>query len=185
MKLVVGLGNPGPKYQATRHNVGFVVLAELAKRWGNGKPKQQFEAETVQVSIDQVSALLVSPLTFMNRSGTSVVRAMEFYKLPHEELLVICDDFNLPLGKLRFRSSGSAGGQNGLKDIIRRLGTQDFSRLRIGVGQPPPRWDPADFVLSKFGKSELPEIEEAMVTAAAAVADWVRHGTEYCMNQYN
>lgn len=185
MKLVVGLGNPGRKYEATRHNVGFAVLAELARKWGSTQPKQQFEAETVQATIDGVSTLLVSPLTYMNRSGSSVAAALNFYKLPQEDLLVICDDFNLPLGKLRFRQRGSAGGQNGLKDIIGRLGNQDFSRLRIGIGQPPPRWDPADFVLSKFTKDEQVEVEIAVKTAADAVAEWIREGTDHCMNRFN
>jgi PTH1 family peptidyl-tRNA hydrolase len=121
----------------------------------------------------------------MNRSGASVQEAQSFYKIPLEDLLVVCDDLNLPLGKLRFRPGGSAGGQKGLEDIIRRLGTDQFSRLRMGIGPTPEGWDWAAFVLSKFTQEEVPHIEDSVRLAADAVADWAQQGVQYCMNRYN
>lgn len=185
MKLVVGLGNPGRRYVGTRHNIGFEVVAELARRFGNPRPKSRFEGETVDANIDGETVLLLCPQTYMNRSGSSVQPARDFYKLENQQLLVICDDFNLPLAKLRFRAEGSSGGQKGLRDVINRLGTERFPRLRIGVGPPKENWDVADFVLSKFEKQERAEVMSTVQRAADAVADWTRHGTEYCMNQYN
>lgn len=185
MKLVVGLGNPGRKYEGTRHNVGYMVLAELARRDGRPPMKEKFRAETMEAELGGEKALLLSPLTFMNLSGQSVAEAKTFYKIAEQDLLVICDDLNLPLGKLRVRAKGTSGGQKGLEDIIRRLGTEDFPRLRLGIGSPPENWDWADFVLSKFARSELPVMEEAIVRAAEAVEAWAREGIEYCMNHYN
>jgi PTH1 family peptidyl-tRNA hydrolase len=185
MKLVVGLGNPGRKYQQTRHNVGFDVVAQLGRTCGDGKPKQNFQGESLDAHVGGQRALLLCPHTYMNLSGGSVLAARDFYKISNEDLLIVCDDFNLPLGKLRFRSQGSAGGQKGLADTIRRLGVDKFSRLRIGVGQPPDRFDPADWVLSRFGKHEQAEIDTAIAIAADAVAHWAREGIESAMNQYN
>jgi len=185
MKLIVGLGNPGRRYRKTRHNVGFVVLAELARRFANGRPKSKFQGEVVEADLDGQRALLLSPLPYMNNSGASVRAAVDFHKLPNEDLLVVCDDLNLPLAKLRFRAKGSSGGQKGLGDIIRRLGTEEFSRLRIGIGASPDQWDATDYVLSKFTRAEVPEIEEAVERAADAVAAWAREGIEHCMNRYN
>lgn len=185
MKLIVGLGNPGRKYVGTRHNIGFDVLAELARRHGSGKPRANFDGEVVEADLSGERAMLLCPHTFMNRSGQSLIKARDFYKLQNQELLVVCDDFNLPLGKLRFRPQGSSGGQKGLADIIRQLGTEEFSRLRIGVGEVPSGWDAADFVLGKFGKQDLKEIEPAIWTAADAVAVWARQGIQECMNRYN
>ena len=139
MKLVVGLGNPGRRYQGTRHNVGYWILAELAKRCGTSPPRDRFHGEVVEADLAGQSALLLSPTTFMNVSGTSVAEAVRFYKLPCEELLVLCDDLNLPVGKLRLRAAGSSGGQKGLDDIIARLGTEEFPRLRVGIGVAPRR----------------------------------------------
>lgn len=185
MKLVVGLGNPGRRYQGTRHNIGYAVLAELARKHGVGIPKAKFHGEIVEAELDGEKALLLSPLTYMNRSGTSVQEAKGFFKIAEEDLLVICDDLNLPVGKLRFRPRGSSGGQKGLEDIIRLLGTEDFPRLRIGVGAAPEGWAWADFVLSKFTQDEQPVIDAAVVKAAEAVVAWARKGVEFCMNQYN
>ena len=185
MKLVVGLGNPGRKYEGTRHNIGFEVLANLASRFGSGRPKASFQADVLDATLANQRAVLVWPQTFMNRSGTCVVQARDFYKLTNDELLVVCDDLNLPLGKLRFRAKGSSGGQKGLEDIIRCLGTEEFPRLRIGIGMTPPGWDSADFVLGKFAKDERPEMDVAAVTAADAVEAWAREGLADCMNKYN
>lgn len=185
MKLVVGLGNPGRKYTDTRHNVGFAVLAELARRTGASSKKFDFDAELIQTNLGPVNALLAAPQTFMNLSGSSVLRLRDFYKLEHDDILVVCDDFNLPLGRLRMRTGGTAGGQKGLSDIIRRLSTEQIPRLRIGIGSPPPAFDPADFVLSKFRRDELPEIELAIQRAADGVTDWATQGIEPAMNKYN
>jgi PTH1 family peptidyl-tRNA hydrolase len=185
MKLVVGLGNPGRRYEQTRHNVGFLVVAEVARRCGAVRPRAAFEAETADVAIRGQRVLLVRPLTYMNRSGLSVQQARDFYKLPLEAVLVVCDDFNLPLGRLRIRASGSSGGQNGLKDIIARLGSEQFSRLRLGVGPVPPGWDAADFVLGRFAAEDQPVVTAMVRRAADAVEDWVEHGTAWCMNRYN
>ncbi len=185
MKLVVGLGNPGRKYEGTRHNVGYAVLAELARRHGVGAPRSSFLGEVLEADLDGARALLLSPTTYMNQSGASVQAAAGFYKLPLDELLVICDDLNLPLGKLRARSKGSAGGQKGLDDIIRRLGSEEFSRLRIGIGSPPAGWEATGYVLGRFTPDEKIEIDRAIPRAADAVVDWAREGIEFCMNRYN
>jgi PTH1 family peptidyl-tRNA hydrolase len=185
MKLIVGLGNPGRKYQGTRHNVGFAVLAELARRYATGRPRSKFHGDVVEANLDGQKALLLSPVTYMNNSGASVLAARDFFKLPEQDLLVICDDLNLPLAKLRFRPGGSSGGQKGLADIMRRLGTEEVPRLRVGIGAPPEAWDATDYVLAKFTQDEMPEIEQAVHRAADAVALWTREGIERCMNQYN
>ena len=185
MKLVVGLGNPGRKYVDTRHNVGFDVVAELARRTGAGRTRLDFDADLVDVSLAGTKVLLAAPQTFMNRSGGSVLRLRDFYKLEHQDILIVCDDFNLPLGRLRLRGSGTAGGQKGLSDILQRLSTEDVPRLRIGIGLPPPGYDAADFVLSKFRREEQSEIELAIVRAADAVTEWVAQGLAPTMNKYN
>jgi PTH1 family peptidyl-tRNA hydrolase len=129
--------------------------------------------------------LLLWPHTLMNRSGQSVWQAVDFFKLPHADLLVICDDFNLPLGKLRFRREGSAGGQKGLADIANRLGTEEFSRLRLGIGPVPDRWDAADFVLGRFDADERDTIEDTIIRAADAAECWVKEGIATAMNKFN
>jgi peptidyl-tRNA hydrolase, PTH1 family len=185
MKLVVGLGNPGRKYQATRHNIGYEVLWSLARRFAKGSPKASFQGEVVDAELGGVRVLLLWPQTFMNRSGTSVVQARDFYKLDNGGLLVVCDDFNLPLARLRVRAKGSSGGQKGLEDIVRALGTDEFPRLRVGIGQPPEGWDAANYVLGKFGKAELADVELMVERAADAVIEWARDGIDACMNRYN
>jgi peptidyl-tRNA hydrolase, PTH1 family len=185
MKLVVSLGNPGRKYLETRHNVGFQVAEKLAERFGQSTPRAKFQGEVVEASVGTEKILLLCPHTYMNRSGSSVLAARDFYKLECSDLLVVCDDLSLPLGKLRIRTKGSSGGQNGLRDIIRRIGSEEFPRLRIGIGSPPPGWDAADFVLSKFTKDDRAEMEVAVMRAADAVESWARNGIESCMNRYN
>lgn len=185
MKLVVGLGNPGRRYQGTRHNVGYAVLAELGRRFGLGYPKARFHGELLEASLDNVRALLLSPTTYMNRSGLSVQAASAFYKIPEDDILVICDDLNLPVAKLRVRRAGSSGGQKGLDDIIRRLGTDQFPRLRVGIGVPPEQWDAADYVLGTIPQGERDSIGQAVCDAADAVALWAHEGIEACMNRYN
>ena len=185
MKLIVGLGNVGRKYDKTRHNVGFEVLNRLARQFGDGKTKEKFDGNVMEAAIAGSQVRLLWPHTLMNRSGRSVGPAVEFYKLELGDLLVVCDEFNLPLGKLRFRRSGTAGGHNGLQDLITRLGSLDFSRLRIGVGPVPDQWDPADFVLGRFAAEETKEIDAAIARAAEGVECWVADGTEVSMNRYN
>jgi len=185
MKLVVGLGNPGSKYVGTRHNAGFDVLACLAQRFDAGRPKAKFNAEVAEVSIKNQKTMLLSPLTFMNLSGQSVRAAVDFYKLQVSDLLVICDDINLDVARLRFKPSGSAGGQNGLKDIIQKLGTQDFGRLRVGVGRVPPNWDASDFVLGKFSSEDQAEMDLGVKRAADAVEIWIDQGMQAAMNVFN
>ena len=185
MKLVVGLGNPGRKYQGTRHNLGFAVLAELAKRLAAGRPKEKFHGELVEAELGGEKLLLLRPLTYMNNSGTSVLAARDYFALANENLLVVCDDLNLPLARLRFRPSGSAGGHKGLVDIIAKLGTDEFPRLRIGIGPPPANCEATDFVLGSFTAMEKPEMAQAVGAAADAVADWARQGVPFCMNRYN
>jgi PTH1 family peptidyl-tRNA hydrolase len=185
MKLIVGLGNPGKKYEGSRHNVGWEVLNLLARRHGAGKPRTKFQGEIVEIQIGSEKVALLWPQTFMNNSGSSVQQARDFFKLNHTELIVVCDDFNLPLGQLRFRAKGSAGGQKGLQDVIRRLGGEDFPRLRIGIGTPPPNWDVADYVLSRFSEEERKEIHAAVTAASDALVLWIEKGLDVCMNRYN
>ena len=184
MKIIVGLGNPGPKYAGTRHNVGFDTLDYLAKAPGYAAFRERFESLTAEGKEAGETVLLMKPLTFMNLSGRAVRAALDFYKLPPDAVLVICDDFNLPLGKLRVRSKGSHGGQNGLRNIQEQLGTDAYTRLRIGVGQPGPG-DAVDHVLSRFKSGERAAVDEAIATAAEAAAVWVASGTDACMNRFN
>ena len=185
MKLVIGLGNPGRRYQQTRHNVGFAVAEELARMVGGDTPRTRFEGELVEGSLGGTKVGLLCPMTYMNASGQSVRKAVDFYKLDATEILVVCDDLNLSLGRLRIRASGSAGGQKGLADVIRHLATDEVPRLRIGIDAAPPGWAVPDYVLSKFKPGELPTIEDAIQQAALAAADWVQHGIDFCMNRYN
>lgn len=184
MKLIVGLGNPGPKYAGTRHNVGFDVIDYLAAGPGVGAGREKFEALISEMKEGAETVLLVKPLTFMNLSGRAVRAILDFYKIPVEHVLVICDDLNLPLGKLRMRAKGSHGGQNGLRNIQEQLGTDAYCRLRLGLGQPAVG-DTVDFVLGKFKPGERAAAEEAIATAAQASLVWVRQGAEACMNRFN
>lgn len=185
MKLVVGLGNPGKDYQGTRHNIGFEVVAELASRFRAGRPKSKFKAEVVEVEIGNQKVVLVCPLTYMNLSGHSVRMAVDFYKLACSDLIMICDDLSLDVGRLRIRAAGSAGGQKGLANTIEQLGTDSFPRLRIGIGQPPGSMSAADFVLRTFGKSEKIDVDVAVKRAADAVELWIVEGIAAAMNRFN
>lgn len=185
VKLIVGLGNPGGKYKDTRHNIGFEVAARLAKKFATASPRAKFQGEVVEVAVGGQKSLLLTPLTYMNASGGSVLEARDFYKIDNDNILVVCDDFALPLAKLRLRGKGSSGGQNGLDDILRRLGTNEIPRLRIGVGPLPPGRDAAGYVLGKFTKDEQPEIANAINRATEAVECWVREGLAMAMSRYN
>jgi PTH1 family peptidyl-tRNA hydrolase len=185
MKLIVGLGNPGRKYADTRHNIGFEVLAALARKYGQSLPRAKFQGEVVEAQLKDEKSLLLTPLTYMNLSGSSVQPARDFYKLTNEEILVVCDDFNLPLGKLRMRRKGSAGGQKGLDDILRRLGSDEVTRLRIGIGPPDENREARDYVLSRFAPEEAEIVKETINRAAEAVVVWANEGAEACMNRFN
>jgi PTH1 family peptidyl-tRNA hydrolase len=184
MKIIVGLGNPGTKYTGTRHNIGFEVIDYLAAAANCSTFRERFEALIAELKEGDETILLVKPLTFMNLSGRAVRAILDFYKLAVEQVLIICDDFNLPLGKLRIRTKGSHGGQNGLRNIQEQLGTDAYTRLRIGVGQPSPG-DAVDFVLSKFKPGERPATDEAIANAAQTALMWHRQGPEASMNRFN
>ena len=184
MKVIVGLGNPGSRYDGTRHNVGFAVVDALAESPEAGRFQSRFQAQVADLRIDEHKIMLVKPETFMNLSGRCVRQVVDFYNVPLEDLLVVCDDINLPLGKLRFRARGTHGGHNGLRDIQNHLGTTEYSRLRIGVGAPD-KDDAIDHVLGRFRPGEKPVIEEALQNAVQAASVWIDKGIETCMNRYN
>ena len=184
--LVVGLGNPGPKYEWTRHNMGFLVIDELAEREKIPVQKLKYRALTNTAVIGGRSVLLMKPTTYMNLSGESVGAAARFYKIPPERVLVISDDVALPQGKLRIRRSGSAGGHNGLKNIISHLGSDQFPRIKVGVGgKPHPDHDMADWVLGKFTGQDRKVMEEAIARAADAVTLFLEQGPDQAMAKFN
>jgi PTH1 family peptidyl-tRNA hydrolase len=185
MALVVGLGNPGSKYERTRHNIGFDCLNDLHARMGSPGLQTKFEGQVAKGRIGEREVCLIWPLTFMNCSGRCVSQFARFYKVEVENILVICDDLSLPLGKLRIRKSGSSGGQKGLNDIIQSLGTQDVTRLRIGIDPTPAHWDTADYVLSKFSVSERAIADEGLFRANEAIAIWLKEGVDSAMNIFN
>lgn len=184
MKIVVGLGNPGSRYAGTRHNVGFAVIDLLGERPGASRFQERFHSQVAELAGLNEKVLLAKPETFMNQTGLAVRTLLDFYQLDTPNLLVVCDDFNLPLGSLRIRAKGTHGGHNGLRNIQDHLGTSAYPRLRIGVGAPEP--DQAiDHVLGRFRPSEKPVIAEKIEDAAQAVLVWADEGVERCMNQYN
>lgn len=184
--MLVCLGNPGDQYENTRHNVGFMVADQLGERYRLPIQKLKFKALTNIFSISGEKVLVMKPVTYMNLSGEAVGEAARFYKIPPERVLVISDDVSLPLGKLRIRKGGSAGGHNGLKSIIQHLGTDQFPRIKVGVGQKPhPDYDMADWVLSKFAGEDLKTITEAIRKAADAVECLIQEGPDKAMNRFN
>jgi len=183
-KIVVGLGNPGSKYDRTRHNVGFEAIDRLVSGHPQIRFAQRFDAEVAEVEIDFRKVLVVKPMTFMNASGKSVAGIVRFYKIPLEDLIVICDDLSLPLGRVRIRPGGGDGGQKGLRDISRVLGTDKFPRMRIGIGDRG-LMDAADFVLAKFRPSELKALEDGLLTAIQAIGVWAARDLGTAMNRFN
>ncbi len=185
MRVIVGLGNPGRRYQGTRHNIGFDVLKELATRHQASLSTLAHEAEIREINLNGEKTLLVAPQTYMNLSGRSVGSLVRFYKLPVDQIIVVCDDLNLPPGKLRFRASGSSGGQKGLKDIINHLGTEEVPRLRVGIGRANGKMDTSSYVLQKTGKEDQEEMAHAVQQAADGLEAWVKEGIEPAMNRFN
>ena len=184
--LLVCLGNPGDKYENPRHNAGFMVADELAERHNVPVQRLKFRALTNTITVGDQKVLLMKPVTYMNLSGEAVHEAAAFYKIPPEHVLVISDEVSLAPGKIRVRRSGSAGGHNGLKNIIAHLGTDQFPRIRLGVGQKPhPDYDMADWVLGKFQGEDKKAVEEAVKKAADAAECLIREGVDKAMNQYN
>lgn len=184
--LIVGLGNPGGKYEETRHNVGFMVADELGERGKFSIQKVKYHALTNTATIGGQGALVMKPTTYMNLSGEAVGEAARFYKIPPDHVLVISDDVDLPLGKLRIRTNGSAGGHNGLKSIIQHLGSDQFPRLKVGVGgKPHPDYDMADWVLSKFQGEDKKLIDGTVKRAADAVECFLKDGPQKAMNRFN
>ncbi len=186
MYIVAGLGNPGTKYEHTRHNTGFEVIDILADKWGIDMTSSKYNALCGTGIIEGEKVLLMKPMTFMNLSGESVSDAIFFYKAdPSQKLVVIYDDIDLPVGKLRIRPEGSAGGHNGMKDIIARVGTDSFTRIRVGVGARPDDWDLADWVLSRFSAEDETLMKDARAKAAEAVACILSRGTVLAMSEFN
>lgn len=184
--IVVFLGNPGAKYDGTRHNVGFMTAGIVEKAAGVKIDRLKFKALTSTCDLAGENVFLMKPQTYMNLSGDAVAAAMHFYKLPLDHIIAVSDDVALPAGKLRIRRGGSAGGHNGLKDIIEKCGGDDFPRIKIGVGAPPhPDYDMADWVLSSFSGKEAELIADAIKNAAKAVETIIASGIEKAMNVYN
>lgn len=186
LHLIVGLGNPGAEYAKTRHNAGFLLVAKLAERWkANWTLEKKFNARVSRAEHDGFRVLLCEPQTFMNSSGEAVGPLAGFYRVPLKQLLVVVDDADLPLGEIRLRPGGSSGGHHGLESIEQHLGTQEFARLRIGIGRKAGAREITDYVLGRFGSSET-ELAEKVLTAAADQAEvWLKAGIQKAMSQFN
>ncbi|MBN2583535.1 MAG: aminoacyl-tRNA hydrolase [Planctomycetes bacterium] len=184
MHVVVGLGNPGKQYEGTRHNLGFRVCSTLRERLPEASLRDRFSSRVTEMSGPRGKVLLLEPQTYMNLSGQAIAEAVAFYKVPMQDLLVVCDDFNLPLGRLRLRRDGSHGGHNGLRNIIECLGDDEFARLRMGIGPLDGR-DPVEFCLGRFRDAEHDEVEQMIRTAADAVMCWLDAGLNEAMNRFN
>lgn len=184
--LIVFLGNPGMRYEGTRHNAGFMAADALAKRRGIAINKLRFKALTAQCAVAGESVLLMKPQTYMNLSGEAVAAAARFYRIPPEHIIVVSDEMALPVGALRIRKKGSAGGHNGLKSIIALLGTEDFPRIRLGVGAPPhPDYDVKDWVLSSFKNQDAEDMAVAAARAGEAAECYIAEGADRAMNKFN
>jgi PTH1 family peptidyl-tRNA hydrolase len=183
-RLVVGLGNTGSKYAATRHNIGFAVAAEVARRLEAQPGRNRFEAEIREASTNGMRVALACPTTMMNNSGYAVAQLCRWYKLKAEQVLVVYDELDLPFGTIRMRPRGGAGGHNGIRSVIDQLGTQDFPRLRIGIGRPTSG-STVSYVLSRFREEEQPFVKDIVALSADAVIHWLEHSTESAMNAFN
>ncbi len=185
MKLIVGLGNPDRRYRRTRHNVGWDVIDRMARRWGVTVDDEDGWARVGTAKVGRHRILLAKPQTYVNRSGIAVADLLRRHRVKIEDLLVIADDLDLPLGRLRLRAGGSHGGHNGLRSVIEALGRDDFPRLRAGIGRPPSGVDPAEFVLTPFREDEDDAMHTALTRAADAVETVLREGLQAAMNRFN
>ena len=185
MFLIVGLGNPGREYKETRHNAGFMVVDRLCKKWGVKLNRLQSKALVAQTLVGEERVILAKPQTFMNLSGQSVAALARYYKVELSNILVAHDDLDLPLGTIRLRPGGGSAGQKGLSSIIQQMGTQEFSRLRVGIGRPPGRMEAADYVLQTFSQSEKETIEFVLTKAEEAVTTFMEYGMVKAMNTFN
>lgn len=185
MKCIVGLGNPGRTYSKTRHNVGFMVVDEVAKRNKVALQKKKFHAHYTEILGPDERIILLEPQTYMNLSGESIRPLMDYYNLDPKDILVIYDDLDLPVGKVRLRQTGGHGGHNGIRSTIDQLGTKEFNRIRIGIDRPAPNLTVTDHVLGKFDKEQLPTIEESVKRAADACESWMKNPFLNVMNAYN
>lgn len=185
MYIIIGLGNPDQRYAATRHNIGFDAITRIADDYNIPLDFKKHKAICGKGYVGGEKVVLAQPQTFMNLSGESVRELVDFYKVSNEEIIVIYDDISLEVGQLRLRSKGSAGGHNGIKNIISHLGTEEFARIKIGVGDKPKDWDLADYVLSRFPKEEEPVIREALKRSSEAIKSIITDGMESAMNIYN
>jgi PTH1 family peptidyl-tRNA hydrolase len=186
MKIIIGLGNPGDTYKGTRHNVGFETINKLAYDFNiQMKKNRKFRAETGEGRINGVLVMLVKPETYMNLSGECVRAVLDFYKLPSSEIIVVYDDVSLPVGDIRVRERGSANGQKGMQNIIAHLDTDEFPRIKIGVGNKPPSWKLSDYVLSRFLKEEFDDMIAGITKAGDAVGVVLNEGTVSAMNKFN
>jgi PTH1 family peptidyl-tRNA hydrolase len=183
-RLLVGLGNVGAKYVRTRHNLGFEVVDELAGRWDATNPRSRFDARLQEVTSDDARVVLAAPTTMMNNSGFAVAQLANWYKLSPTDILIIYDELDLPFGTLKLRSSGGAGGHNGVRSVISQLGTQEFHRLRIGVGRPTSG-STIGFLLSRFSVAEQQALPDLIALSADAAESWTRDGLERAMNEFN
>lgn len=183
--LTVGLGNPGAEYRRNRHNVGFMVVNALAESAEIPIRRVSFRALVGKGTLAGESVILAKPQTFMNKSGEAVAPLLRFYKIPVEHLLVIHDDLDLPFGTLRLRPSGGTGGQKGMESIVAKLGTREFARLRVGIGRPPGRMDPSDYVLHDFDPPQEEMLPEILHHAVSAVSMFIQEGIEQAMNDFN
>ena len=186
MLAIIGLGNPGEKYDHTRHNAGFDVVTMLSALWDIPLKKLKCKALIGEGTAEGQKIVLIKPQTFMNESGLSVVEVLNWFKLRPQEVLIIVDDIDLPFGQVRLRAKGGPGTHNGLRHIVQCTGSGDFPRVRVGMGAPPPAWDLADWVLSKFQTEEERKIAyDAYLTAADAALCWAEHGIDVAMNRFN
>ena len=185
MKLIVGLGNPGPNYDRTRHNIGFEVIDELANRFNAPLTQTKFKGVYSMSHQSGEKVFLLKPLTYMNLSGESIRPLMDYYNIELEDVLILYDDLDLPVGKIRLRQKGSAGGHNGVKSMISHVGTQNFNRIRIGIDRPPMGMKVPDYVLSRFRKEEWQEMESVITTCADACEEWLQKPFLEVMNQFN
>ncbi len=185
MKLIIGLGNPGTEYFDTRHNIGFKAIDALGDHYHININKRKFRAEYGEGKVGDKKVILVKPQTYMNLSGESVKAFATWYKIKQKDILIIYDDVSLPPGKLRIRIKGSAGGHNGIKSIIQHLGSEEFERIKVGIGEKPQGWNLADYVLSRFTSADMKSIEETMEELVGAVDLMLEKGIQEAMNKYN